>query len=187
MISVQMNDAAADSLGMPVTGSNADGFDGLIPELRELAQTGVVRCGEVVVFADQVDKASRPMGNFFDMTQWEVDVNSFHLDAVVPVDKSSLEELGTPVISEVDQRRMLVQGLMLALRIARSGQALDDPVALRCIVGTNSTCGTFRFHRVRAGEQWHNSDLDWGAPEEKVIVVETTAHKYLSGPTGFDS
>ncbi|WP_378741182.1 hypothetical protein [Nocardia brasiliensis] len=175
MISVQMNDAAADSLGTLAAVGVADAFDGLVPELRELAQAGVVRCGEVVVFADHVDRASRPLGNFCDLTQWEVDVSSFHLDDVVTVNKGLRDELGAPVISEVDQRRMLIQGLMLALCIARCGHTLEEPVALRCIVGTNSTCGTFRFHRVRTGEQWHSSDLDYGMPEEKVIVVDTVA------------
>ncbi|MEV0766379.1 hypothetical protein [Nocardia sp. NPDC050435] len=177
MISVQMNDAAADALGAHTARIVAGALDGLLPELRELAQAGVVRCGEVVVFADQVDRASRSLGNFFDLAQWEVDISTFHLDDLVPVAKDVRDELGVPVISEVDQRWMLVQGFMLALHIARCGHVLDDPVELRCIVATNSSSGTFRFHRVRTGEQWHSSDLDGyaDAEKEKVIVVETVA------------
>ncbi|MFE1591607.1 hypothetical protein [Nocardia sp. NPDC058705] len=59
MISVPMNDAAAGSVGALATVGVADSFDGLAPQLRELAQAGVVRCGEVVVFAEHADRASR--------------------------------------------------------------------------------------------------------------------------------
>ncbi|MFJ2834227.1 hypothetical protein ACIO52_02575 [Nocardia sp. NPDC087230] len=175
MISVQMNDAAADSVGTFVSVGGGGVLDGSVPELRERAQAGVVRCGEVVVFADQVERATRPLGNSVDLTQWEVDASSFHLDDFVPVDKGLRDELGVPMISEGDQRRVLVQGLMLALCIARCGHSLNEPIALRCIIGANTTGGTFRFHRVRPGEQWHSADLDGygAAEEEKVIVVET--------------
>jgi hypothetical protein len=70
---------------------------------------------------------------------------------VVPVHVGSLED-GEPVISDVDQVLILRHGLGFALEIVRLVRALPEPVAVRCIVGANSTNGTFRFHRARRGE-----------------------------------
>ncbi|ONF73398.1 hypothetical protein [Amycolatopsis keratiniphila] len=45
------------------------------------------------------------------------------------------------------------------------------PVPVRCVVGANSTNGTFRFHRARPGESWLHDDLD-AYRMEKLITVD---------------
>ena len=97
-------------------------------------------------------------------------MSSFHLDDVVPVEVGSLED--EPVISEADQVVMLRHGLGFALEVVRLVRALPEPVAVRCIVGANSTNGTFRFHRARRGESWLSSDVD-DFLGDKLIVVDS--------------
>jgi hypothetical protein len=76
------------------------------------------------------------------------------------------------VISEDDQVLMLRHGLGFALEIVRLVNELAEPVAVRCIVSTNSANGTFRFHRARRGESWLTADLD-SYSLEKLVVVDS--------------
>lgn len=83
---------------------------------------------------------------------------------------------GEPVISEEDQALMLRHGLGFALEVVRLVNELDEPVAVRCIIATNTTNGMFRFHRARPGESWLTADLDSysrGWPIQKQIVVDS--------------
>jgi len=173
VLSVRMNDVAVRALGAAGLGG-ALSRDLLAPELRELVAEGVVRRGEALVFAMHAGKVDRAPGNFPNLTLWECSVSSFHLDDVVPVAVGRLDD-GEPVIGESDQVLMLRHGLGFALEVVRLVNALDDPMPVCCIVGANSTNGTFRFHRARPGEAWLNADLD-AYRFEKVIAVD-------SGPT----
>ncbi len=110
-------------------------------------------------------------GGFVDLTAWECSVNSFHLEDFVPVTVEVLDD-GEPVIAESDQRLLLVHGLTLALHICNLGRSAEPPLQIRCIVSASTTNGTFRFHRVRAGQHGHHPDLD-GYTLEKLIVVDT--------------
>ncbi|GLY70402.1 hypothetical protein Atai01_70210 [Amycolatopsis taiwanensis] len=81
-----------------------------------------------------------------------------------------------PVISEEDQALLLRHGLSFGLEVVRLVNELDEPVPVRCIIGTNTTNGTFRFHRARPGEAWHTADLDaysHGWSVQKLIVVDS--------------
>jgi hypothetical protein len=60
--------------------------------------------------------------------------------------------------------------LDFALRFARLVYDLDESTAVRCIVGTNETNGTFRFHQVHDGEHWNNPDLDTYKTGKLIVV-----------------
>lgn len=76
-----------------------------------------------------------------------------------------------PVISEVDQRTLLIHGLNFGLRFAQLVDGLNEPSAVRCIIGANETNATFRFHQVRDGQHWSLSDLD-SYKLDKIIVID---------------
>lgn len=174
MLTVRMNDVAAAALGPLGTGGVMSPTE-LAPMLRETVREGVVRRGEVLVFAGYSGWAGEPPGKFPDLTGWECSVSSFHLDDAVPVEIGSTSD-GEPVISDEDQARMLRHGLGFALEVVRLVNELDEPVPVRCVIGANTTNGTFRFHRARPGESWLTADLDAYSrekPIEKLIVVDS--------------
>lgn len=158
MLIVRMSDAGARALG-PLGPAAAVPPAELAAGLRELVGEGVVLRGEVLVFAGYSGWADEPPGRQLDLTGWECFVSSFHLDDVVPVEVGRVDD-GEPVISEADQALMLRHGLGFALEVVRLVNELPEPVPVRCIVATNSTNGTFRFHRARPGESWLAADLD---------------------------
>ena len=170
VLSVRLNDVAIRALGLAGLTDAVPSVD-LVPELRGLVAEGVVRRGEALVFARHADRADAAPGNCADLTGWECSVSSFHLDDVVPVQVGLLAD-GEPVISEDDQLLMLRHGLGFAIEVVRLVRELPEPVAVRCVVGANSTNGTFRFHRARPGESWLNADLD-SYLLDKLIVVDS--------------
>ncbi|MDT7728845.1 MAG: hypothetical protein QOI21_5421 [Actinomycetota bacterium] len=141
----------------------------LAPELRKLVAEGVVRHGAALAFARHADQT--PRSGEPDLTAWECATSSFHLDDMVPVQVGLLQD-GEPTITDADQTLMLRHGLGFALEVVRLVRALPETVAVRCIVGANSTNGTFRFHRARRGESWLNPDVD-GYLLDKMIVVDS--------------
>jgi hypothetical protein len=124
----------------------------------------------VVVWTDGTRWTAAPPGDFPDLTGWECFVNSFHLEDVVPVEVVVSDE-GEPRISEADQLVLLCHGVAFALQVCRLAAGLQAPMAVRCVVATNSANGTFRFHRVRTGQDWVLPDLN-DYRLEKVVVVE---------------
>ncbi|OLZ51486.1 hypothetical protein BS329_15985 [Amycolatopsis coloradensis] len=157
-----MNDLAAEALGSQAAAMPPDR---LAPELREMLAEEIVVTDGVITLGGIPDWAGRPPGTHADLTGWECFVSSFHLEDHLPIEVGSLPD-GEPVISEADQVLMLRHGLGFALEIARTA-----PVPVRCVVGANSTNGTFRFHRARPGESWLHMDLD-SYRHEKVITVD---------------
>nr|WP_246481594.1 hypothetical protein [Amycolatopsis umgeniensis] len=137
----------------------------LAPGLREIIAEGIVLTGEVITLGDIPAWAGQPPGRYADLTAWEGFVSGFHLEDHLPIEVGSSPD-GAPVISEADQVLMLRHGLGFALEIARTA-----PVPIRCVVATNSTNGTFRFHRARPGESWLGADLD-SYRGDKAIVVD---------------
>lgn len=165
-----MNDLATEALGQ-VAPPAAVPAPELAPGLRELVAEGIVWHGSALAFARHANHVAVPRSGEPDLTGWECATNSFHLDDVVPVYVGSLAD-GEPVINEADQVVMLRYGLGFAFEVVRLVHALPGPLAVRCIVGANSTNGTFRFHRARHGESWLNPDID-AYRLDKMIVVDS--------------
>ncbi|MFC7625014.1 hypothetical protein [Microlunatus sp. GCM10028923] len=181
---VRLNDAAVaafERAGLPPVSPALE----LVPELRKIIAAGLVRHGGALLFPHswvvkkkyqlKIDPSHRT--GHPDFTGWECELNSFHLDDVVPVrvDVSPDDE---PLISEPDQLLMLRQGLKFAHEVVQLARALDAPV--RCLVSVARDSGTFRFHRVRPGETWAMADLDtytFGAP--KLIEVDSGPHDLI--------
>lgn len=165
-----MNDLAIEALGQLAPPTAVPASE-LPPELRRLVAGGLVRHGAALAFAGHADHVEVPRSGGPDLTAWECATSSFHLDDMVPVHVGSLED-GEPVINEEDQVLMLRHGLGFAVEVVRLVRALPEPVAVRCIVGANSTNGTFRFHRARRGESWLDPDVD-AYSLDKLIVVDS--------------
>lgn len=167
-----MNDAAAALLGAGTGLAPTQPPQGLTAGLRDLTANGIVLHGDAVVLTDTAHhlRDAGP-GGFIDLTAWECSVNSFHLEDFVPVTVGVLDD-GEPVIAEADQRLLLAHGLTLALHICHLGRSVEPPLQIRCIVSANTTNGTFRFHRIRTGQQGHHPDLD-RYTLEKMIVIDT--------------
>jgi hypothetical protein len=166
-----MNDLAADALTATTVEPWSALAAGLVPELRDLVTAGIVVRGGAVAFAKDAPRCAGAPGSFPGLTDWECQVSSFHLDDVVPITVNFTADQ-EPVISEGDQLIMLLQGIGFGWQIARLARELDTPIPVSCIVSTNSTNGTFRFHRVRDGETWLRRDLD-EYRLEKIVVLDS--------------
>ncbi|TDB69893.1 hypothetical protein E1165_27345 [Micromonospora sp. KC723] len=94
-----------------------------------------------------------------DLTGYECNYNSFHLEDYAPVQVTILDD-GQPQISTEDQIVLLRLGMVVADAVLRLVRALPQPTAVRCIVLANDTNGTFRFHRIRPSEDWIDLE-DW--------------------------
>ncbi|MFE6924792.1 hypothetical protein ACFVAV_27465 [Nocardia sp. NPDC057663] len=162
-----MNDRAARVLGV------RGGFDGLDPEgslaagLRTWVDGGIECRGEVVCWGPVPAHADDALGRAFDLTGWECSHTSFHLEDFVPVETTCAEG---PIISVDAQRTLLRQGIALAREVGRLAEDLDTPIPLRCIIATNETNGTFRFHRIRPDESWLVDDLDSYVGDHVVVI-----------------
>ncbi|MGI5272612.1 hypothetical protein ACQEUU_25940 [Nonomuraea sp. CA-218870] len=166
MITVRMNDAAARLVPM----SDPGGFDppgGLAPRLRAFAGQGIVRHGRVLTWARSA-RGPHEAAPSRDLTGWECWHNAFHLEDFVPVESAVVD--GAPVIGEGEQRVLLRHGLAAAMEVARLVRALSPLVPVRCILSANETGATFRFHAIRAGESWHDPDLDTYRLEKMIVV-----------------
>ncbi|OKI26836.1 hypothetical protein [Streptomyces sp. CB03911] len=168
MLSLMMNDAAAELLG--VFGGLAAGEPpgGLASGLRAHAAQGLARRGQALTWGSSAGNAAGApfIGN--DLTAWECSDSSFHLEDFVPVGVLTVDD--APVISNNDQRILLTQGVAFALEFSRLVHALDPPAPVRCIVGANETSATFRFHQIRPGDSWNVPDLDSYRLDKMVVV-----------------
>ncbi|TWJ20123.1 hypothetical protein JD76_00218 [Micromonospora endolithica] len=104
-----------------------------------------------------------------DLTHYECQVNSFHLEDYAPVEVALLED-GQPQISDADQVTLLRLGLAVADAVRNRVRAHASRTPIRCIISANDTNGVFRFHRIRSGEQWGVLNLDQYQWEMAVIV-----------------
>jgi hypothetical protein len=165
VLSVQMNDAAVAALGSALWFQQP--LPALSPGLRHLAARGLQRRGDALTWVGSpfgfgtVPPAS-------DLTGWECGESSFHLEDFVPVGVTTVD--GVPHVSEQDQRRLLQQGVGLALALREQVYALEPSPPVRCIVSADETNGTFRFHQVRTGESWNDPDLDSYRLGKMVVV-----------------
>ncbi len=152
-----MDDQAARLLGLRDGFGGLDPDEGLASRLRTWVDGGIECRGEVVCWAPVPEHADDAPGRHFDLTGWECGNTSFHLEDFVPVASRDAE---VSIFGLDAQRTLLRQGIALAREVGRLAGELSTPIPLRCIVGTNETCGTFRFHRIRPNESWLLDDLD---------------------------
>lgn len=158
MLSLMMNDSAANLLEASTGPAGLGPAVGLAPALLELLDQGIARRGEVLVWSRSVGDAANAPSIFPDLTAWECADSSLHIEDFVSVTIDIVDD--APVIGECDQRTLLQHGIALAFGFSRLVQDLDAPVPVRCIVGANETNATFRFHQIRAGELWNRANLD---------------------------
>ncbi|MFD9003244.1 hypothetical protein ACFV0T_20075 [Streptomyces sp. NPDC059582] len=168
MLSLTMNDAAAEALVLAGSAILTPP-GGLAPGLRGLLAEGITRRGEVLTWAKSAGDAGGAPSFFGHLTDWESADSSFHLEDYVPVDVRITD--AAPQISEHDQRILLLHGITFAMEFRQLITRLDHPGPVRCIVGANETNATFRFHQIRAGESWHNPDLD-SYRMDKIVVID---------------
>jgi hypothetical protein len=168
VLSLKMNDAAVQMLGM-VTGSPSFAPPGgLAPGLRQRIRAGIVRRGEVLTWAGSLGAADRAPGGFADLTAWECADSSFHLEDFVPVKVEIVDD--APLITEDDQRTLLLHGMAFALDLAALVCGLDQPGPVRCILSANETNATFRFHQIRPGEERNRADLELYRREKMAVM-----------------
>jgi hypothetical protein len=166
MLSLKMNDAAVGALGILTGLSALEPPGGLATGLRDLKARGIVRHGDVLTWAGSAGHSGHRVSS--DLTAWECSHNSVHLEDFVPVRIAIVDD--APLISEEDQRLLLLHGLAFALEFARLADALDPPTSVRCIISANETNGTFRFHQIRPGEHWNRPDLDLYRLEKMIVL-----------------
>jgi hypothetical protein len=170
VLTLSLNDAAVQALGLLDGLHGAAPLGGLAVGLQERIDRGIVRRGSVLTWADSVGNADGAPSFFKDLTAWECADSSFHIEDHVPaVHVAIVDE--APVISDSDQRILLVHGLAFGLQFSRLVYALDPPSPVRCIVAANDTNATFRFHQIRPGEFWNTPDLD-SYRQDKAIVMD---------------
>lgn len=169
VLSLRMNDSAADTVGVLHGLRPIELPGGLSSGLRERAAQGIVRRGQVLTWASSVGDAAGAPSFFKDLTAWECSDSSFHLEDVVPVDVATIDD--APVITQDAQRILLLHGVAFTLEFSRLVYALDQPSPVRCILGANETNATFRFHQIRPGESWNLPDLD-SYRLDKMIVMD---------------
>ncbi|MCA2216315.1 hypothetical protein [Jidongwangia harbinensis] len=169
MLTLKVNDAAAQVLGMIGALRYTAAPGDLTTGLQERIDCGLRRRGSVLTWADSVGVAEGAPSIFNDLTAWECADTSFHIEDFVQVDVAIVDD--APVISDGDQRTLLLHGFAFALQFSRLVYALSAPSPVRCIVAANDTNATFRFHQIRQGESWNRPDLD-AYREDKMIVLD---------------
>lgn len=172
-----MNDEAARALDL-FTGSGPVGSGvELDDQLREMVVRGLIHDDGALVFAGTdfgvarrrsgAGAAMARMG--WDLTQYECQATSFHLDDHAPVTVTDVD--GGPWIDHDDRVIMLRLGLQLAGEVGRLVRGLPEPASVRCIISAGSTNGTFRFHQLRGDRSWVADNLD-DYREEMMITVD---------------
>jgi len=169
VLTLKVNDAAAQALGvigaLQCTALSGD----LTTGLQARIDRGLTRRGSVLTWADSSGGAEGAPSFFNDLTAWECADSSFHIEDFVSVDVAIVDS--APLISDSDQRTLLLHGFAFALQFSRLVYALNPPSPVRCIVAANDTNATFRFHQIRQGEQWNVPALD-SYRQDKMIVLD---------------
>lgn len=169
VFTLELNDAAVRAFGLLNGLQDMAPRDGLATGLQERIDRGIVRRGSVLTWADSVGGADGAPSFFDDLTAWECADSSFHIEDSVAVDVAIVDD--APLISDSDQRILLLHGIAFAMQFSRLVYALDPPSSVRCIIGANDTNATFRFHQIRQGEYWNLPDLD-SYRQDKMVVLD---------------
>ncbi|MFI6221845.1 hypothetical protein ACIBEH_14915 [Nocardia salmonicida] len=163
-----MNDRAAKLLRLRHGFGGLDPEEGLASGLRRWVDGGIGCRGEVVCWAPVPAHSDDAPERHFDLTGWECFHTVFHLEDFVPVASTYADG---PILGIDARRTLLRQGIALAREVGRLAGELSTPIPLRCIVASNETNGTFRFHRIRTDESWLSDDLD-GYGQDYVVVID---------------
>ncbi|MFG3579032.1 hypothetical protein [Micromonospora chersina] len=173
MLTLSMNESAAAALH-PLRPAAALPAAELHDELRDKLSPGVVESEGALVFAAHRSSGSPTAAiarmGWPDLTHYECQVNSFHLEDYAPVEVTVLED-GQPHISLADQVTLLRLGMAVADVVCGLVRTSVPGTPIRCIVSANDTNGVFRFHRIRSGERWGVHDLD-RYRSDMVVTVE---------------
>lgn len=164
-----MSDAAVKVLGVLERFAALDAPGELAEGLRQRAEAGLGQRDGVLTWGDSTAVPDRPTRSYFDLTGWECTQSAIRLEHVVPV-TIECDDDGAPRISTGDQRLLLLQGLGLARELATQVHTLKPPVPVRFIIDANRTNATFRFHRIRPGEEWNLPDLDTYRDSEPIVI-----------------
>ncbi|MCP2336147.1 hypothetical protein [Actinomadura rupiterrae] len=167
MLSLKMNDAAVQTLGVLTGLERLEPPGGLATGLQEKAARGIIRHGQALTWSDSHNPANAQL-YLDDLNRWECDDSSFHLEDFVPVKVATVDN--APVIAEQEQRTLLLHGLAFALEFAELIYALQTPTPVRCVISAGDTNATFRFHQIRP-DPGRYTDLD-AFQQEKMITVD---------------
>ena len=157
VLTLKLNDAAAQALGM------TDGLQGMAPPgglaagLQQRIDRGITRRGPVLTWRDSVGAAEGAPSFFNDLTGWECADSSFHIEDVVPVDVTTVDD--APLISDRDQRILLLHGLAFALGFSGLVYALDPPT--RCAASSVPMTRTQRFGSTRSAKERTGTCPTW--------------------------
>ncbi|WP_433114983.1 hypothetical protein [Micromonospora sp. CA-246542] len=180
MLTIRMNEAGATAL-QPLAATELPTLcDALDQDLQNLLAWGLTDNEGALIFTAHKDRwpaapasasdAVAKMG-WQDLTGYECNYNSFHLEDYAPV-QVTIRDDGQPQISTDDQGVLLRLGMVVADAVLRLVRALPRPTAVRCIILANDTNGTFRFHRIRPGEDWIDLEDLERYPREMTVVVD---------------
>ena len=183
MLTIRMNEAAATAL-QPLTATLMPTVsDALGQDLQDMLAKGLTDNEGALILTAHVGgwpaapasvSAAIAKMNWQDLTGYECAYNSFHLEGYVPVQVTHLDE-GRPQISTEDQVVLLRRGMVVADAVLRLVRALPQPTAVRCIILANDACATFRFHRIRPGEDWIDLAEMERCPGEMTVVIDSQA------------
>ncbi|MFF3671330.1 hypothetical protein [Microtetraspora malaysiensis] len=174
MITIRMNDAAADALGFPSQDDlRLAGIDAADVQ-RLLITGGIERNDHGVLFVPGLSfESSDPLHHHVDLTGAECSANSWHLEDHPDV-HVTIDDNAVPHIGHDHQIHMLRQGVVLSGIVHALSRRLPDRPPVRCITAANATNGTFRFHQIRPGEDWAAvDDLD-RYTNEMIVVIDAS-------------
>ncbi|MGW1449682.1 hypothetical protein ACWCO3_15550 [Micromonospora sp. NPDC002411] len=179
MLTIRMNEAAATAL-RPLTGSDVP-TGTLDQDLEDRLAQGLTDNEGALIFTTHVGQwpaapasasAALVTMGWRDLTGYECNYNSFHLQDHAPVQATILDD-GQPQISDDDRLVLLRLGMAVAAAVLRLVRTQAHPTAVRCIVLVNDTNGTFRFHRIRPDESWIDLDDLERYPREMTVVIDS--------------
>ncbi|RJO73408.1 hypothetical protein D5S18_19460 [Nocardia panacis] len=163
MLTLKLSDAAVKTLGVVAGFAFLEPPDGLADGLRAHLEKGLTHRGNVLTWAGSTATVDRSGSRLFDLTGWECAASVVHLAEHLPIDTGD-------GITEPDQRILLLHGIALARALTEHVYRLAPRVGVRFIIDANDTDATFRFHRIRPGEEWNLPDLDTYINSKPVVI-----------------
>ncbi|SIN30800.1 hypothetical protein SAMN04489832_5168 [Micromonospora cremea] len=181
MLTIRMNEAAVTAL-QPLAADDLPTVGGTLDQdLQDMLAQGLTDNEGALIFTAHIGQwpaapASVPAAvakmGWRDLTGYECNYNSFHLEDHAPVKVTILDD-GQLQINTEGQVVLLRLGMVVADAVLRLVRALPQPTAVRCIILANDTNSTFRFHRIRPGEDWIDLEDLERYPREMTVVLDS--------------